>query len=354
MTSLTLAEIAAQLGGTLNGDSTIRVSGANIIRDAGPGDLTFAQGPKHLEQLAASQAAAAIVPRGQYTGSLPVIEVDEPEAAFVQIVRQFRPVDQVPSREISPAADVHPTASIADGVTIAAGVMIAADVRIGAGSQLHSGVQVMTGVTIGENCLIFPLVTLYQHTVIGDRVVLHAGATLGAYGFGYKAGQQGLELCQQLGNVVIEDDVEIGSCSTIDRGTYGATRIGAGTKIDNQVQIGHNCRIGKHNLLCAQVGIAGSTSTGDFVVMAGQVGIKDHVHIGEHVQIGAQAGIMDDLAANARYVGSPAMPERQQMKIFAVMRQLPEMRKQMRVLQRELDELRDGLAGDDQAAQDAA
>ena len=162
--------------------------------------------------------------------------------------------------------DVHPLATIGD------------DVTIGAGSTIHSGVHIMAGSQIGEDVTIFPNAVLYENTVVGPRCLIHAGAVLGAYGFGYEQVEGRHRLTAQLGNVVLGADVEVGAGTTIDRGTYGPTVIGEGTKIDNLVMVAHNCHIGRHNMLCSQVGIAGSTTTGDYVVMAGQVGVRDHVH----------------------------------------------------------------------------
>jgi UDP-3-O-[3-hydroxymyristoyl] glucosamine N-acyltransferase len=181
---------------------------------------------------------------------------------------------------------------------------------------------------------------LYESTVVGDRCIIHAGAVIGAYGFGYVSSPQGHVLGEQLGHVEIGDDVEIGACATIDRGTWGATRIGNGTKMDNQVQIGHNCQIGPHNLLCSQVGIAGSCRTGSFVVMAGQVGIADHINISDHSVLCAKAGVMEDLEGGQTWLGAPAKPIREQMQIFATLPRLPEIRRELRNLARQVEAMK--------------
>ncbi len=213
------------------------------------------------------------------------------------------------------------------------------EVTIAAGTTIHSGAQVMAGCRIGENVTIFPGAVLYEDTVVGNDCLIHAGAVIGAFGFGYRQQEGQHQLSAQLGNVVIGDRVEVGANSTIDRGTYGSTRIGDGTKIDNLVQIAHNCQIGKHNLLCAQVGIAGSTSTGDYVVMAGQVGVRDHVHIGTGARIGAMAGVSNDIAPGVVAFGAPATPERDQKVLLASLAKLPEMRKQFKQVRKTLREL---------------
>ena len=235
-------------------------------------------------------------------------------------------------------------------VTIHPGAFIGEDVQIGSGCVIFPNATVLAGTKLGANTVIFPNVVLYEHSIVGERCLIHAGAVIGAYGFGYKSSTKH-ELSAQLGNVVIGDDVEIGSNATIDRGTWDSTLIGDGTKLDNLVMIGHNCKIGKHNLFCSQVGIAGSTETGDYVVMAGQVGIGDHLEIGDKVTIAAQSGVMNNLASNKVYLGSPAIPARDQMQIHATVAKLPEMRKQLRSLQKAVDQL---IASSVDFANDAA
>ena len=194
----------------------------------------------------------------------------------------------------------------------------------------------MAGCRIADQVTIFPRVVLYENTIVGSRTTIHAGAVIGAYGFGYEQSAQGHRLTPQLGHVIIESDVDIGANSTIDRGTYGATLIGQGTKLDNQVMIGHNCRIGRHNLLCAQVGIAGSCTTGDYVVMAGQVGVRDHIEIGDHVIIGAKSGVSENLLAPGTYLGAPAVPVRQEIQMLMARQKLPGMVRDLRRLEKTL------------------
>jgi UDP-3-O-[3-hydroxymyristoyl] glucosamine N-acyltransferase len=189
---------------------------------------------------------------------------------------------------------------------------------------------------LGDDVTLYPNAVLYDGTVLGSRVIVHANAVVGADGFGYRF-QGGRHVkVPQFGHVEIGDDVEIGACTTVDRGTFQATRIGEGTKIDNLVQVGHNCHIGKHNLLVSQMGIAGSSSTGDYVVIAGQVGIADHVHIGDRVLIGAKAGVTKDVPAGERMLGAPATPEREQKRILMSLEKLPEIRRELRRLKQHL------------------
>jgi len=296
-------------------------------------------GNEKNRELAGCRAAAVVAPRALAPERLPAIQVDDVHGAFAKIVAHFRPARSAARIGISPAAVVSPTAMIADDVEVHPLATIGDDVRIGPGTTIHSGVRVMAGCKIGPQVTIFPNAVIYEDTVIGPRCIIHAGAVLGAYGFGYHFVEGRHVLAGQLGNVQLGADVEIGAGSTIDRGTYGPTVIGEGTKIDDLVMVAHNCRIGRHNMLCAQVGIAGSTTTGDYVVMAGQAGVRDHVDIGAGAMLGAKAGVMHDVPEGARVVGIPATPEREQMVKQAVLSRLPEMRQQLKKLQRTVDQL---------------
>jgi UDP-3-O-[3-hydroxymyristoyl] glucosamine N-acyltransferase len=334
MMAISLGELARLLDGELCGDSQLMVTGADTLRDAGDGEITFLDQAKLLGKLAESRASAVVVPRGIRPQGIAYISVDHVQTSFARIVALFRPAVQEQRSGVHPSAVVSPSARLGEDVVVHAHAVIGEHVQIGSGARIHSGVRIMSGCQLGEQVVLFPNVVLYENTVIGARSILHANAVIGAYGFGYHQVNGRHQLSAQLGNVVIGEDVEIGACSTIDRGTYGATRIGDGTKIDNQVQIAHNCRIGRRNLICSQVGIAGSTTTGDDVVMAGQVGVRDHVHIGAGAMLGAKAGVMNDVPDGAAYLGIPATPERQQMLIQAALHKLPELKKQLKALQR--------------------
>ena len=240
---------------------------------------------------------------------------------------------------ISPQATVSSTAIIAEDVDIFPGAYIGDDVEIGCGSIIYPNVTILDRSKIGANVRVFPSVVLYEDTVVGDRSIIHGGAVIGGYGFGYKSSPDGHALSPQLGNVVIGADVEIGSNSTIDRGTFESTTIGEGTKLDDQVMIGHNCQIGRHNLLCSQVGVAGSCTTGDFVVMGGQVGLADHLNIGNEVFLHAKCGVMYDVPDGSAMLGAPALPIRQEMQFIAIKQKLPEMKKQIRRLEKQLEKL---------------
>jgi UDP-3-O-[3-hydroxymyristoyl] glucosamine N-acyltransferase len=335
----TLAELAVMVDGRLIGNGNLVISGAAPLRDAEPGEITLIDGIERCHCLDDCRASAVIAPRSVVPKDFPTIQVDNIHEAFARILNSFRPPRSCPHIGISPAAFVHPTAKIDAGADIHPFATVGAEVEIGPGSTIHSGVQIMAGSKIAADVTIFPNAVLYEDTVVGPRCTIHACAVLGAFGFGYSCVNGQHHLSAQLGHVVLEADVEIGAGTTIDRGTYGPTVIGEGTKIDDQVMIAHNCHIGRHNLLCSQVGIAGSTSTGDYVVLAGQVGVRDHVRIGDRAVLGAMAGVINDVPAGARMVGIPATPEREQMVKQAALAKLPEMRKQLKAMQATIDKL---------------
>lgn len=335
-----LQELAKSVNGKVAGEAQAEISGTATIARSSPGDITFAQSQKHYDEFLASDAEAVVVSADiELDDSRNAIIVDEPLKSFTELVAQFRPPATREPVGISPKAIVSETAEIADGVCIHPGAVVMDGTKIGAGTVIFPNVTVMEDCTIGSNCTLFPNCTLYEHTVVGDRVVLHAGVVLGTWGFGYRSSATGHELSAQLGNVVIGNDVELGANTTIDRGTFDSTKVGDGTKMDDQVMVGHNCEIGKHNLFCSQVGIAGSCTTGDFVVMGGQVGLGDHLDIGSNVAIGAKSGLMHDVEPNQRVQGIPARPARQTMQIMAITAKLPEMRKEIKRLQKQFDAL---------------
>ncbi len=336
MSSHTLKSLHERVGGELHGDASTQITGVAIIRDATPGDITLAGDAKFSESLKDCDASAVIVAKGVSSHGLPCIEVEDLHAAFMIITQLFRPAPRVPARTISPAAHVSDTAQTGENPSIAANVVVEDGVVLGDNVTLHAGVVVMEGSVIGNDTTIFPNAVIYENSKIGDRCIIHASAVIGAYGFGYDSSAAGHVLSAQLGNVEIGNDVEVGACVTIDRGTYTPTTIGDGSKLDNQVQIAHNCRIGRHNMICSQVGIAGSCTTGDFVVLAGQVGIGDHITINDGGVCGAQAGIMQDVPAGTTVIGSPARPARQQFGIFGAMAKLPAMRRELRALSRDV------------------
>lgn len=334
--TLSLAEIASLVDGRLIGDGNLSCSGANPPAQAGDNDITMLDDPRHSSEIIQSESIAVIVDAHVDSIQQAQIVVADPHFAFATVVAHFRPPITTDLYTDLLSAD----RSIAESATVDPSALVGAEVTIGQRSRVMPGAVIMPRCKIGDDCVIHANVTLYSYSELSDRVVIHAGSVIGANGFGYRL-QNGRHVATaQLGYVAIESDVEVGAGVTIDRGTYGATRIGEGTKIDNQVQIAHNCQIGRHNLLCSQVGIAGSCTTGDYVIMAGQVGLKDHVHLGDHAIIGAQSGVMDNLQGDNTYLGSPATIQRDQLQIWAIQRKLPEMRRELRQLRRELDQMK--------------
>jgi UDP-3-O-[3-hydroxymyristoyl] glucosamine N-acyltransferase len=341
-----LSELAALVGGDLQGNGDLEIVGAAPLHNATPTDITFLDKMERIGLLKESNPGAVVIPKNLPLEGYSAIRVDQVLEAFETIVKHFCPPRQTTRTGISEAAIVSESANIAEGVDIGPCAVIGDDVHIGPGCRIHGGVHIMAGSRLEESVVIFPNAVLYENTLVGPRCIIHAGALIGAYGFGYDSDSGVHILASQLGNVVLGADVEVGSGSTIDRGAYGPTIIGEGTKIDNLVMIAHNCRIGKHNLICAQVGIAGSTTTGDYVVLAGQVGVRDHVHIGSRAVLGAMSGVMSNVPEDARMVGIPATPEKEQMRKQAALSRLPEMRRQLRLIQVAVDRFLQNEQGD--------
>ena len=346
---ITLGDVAAAIAGTLVGPATTPLAGAATLETAGPDEIALVDAADKLHLLAKSRCGAAIVPAGTGPLDRPTIEVADVHAAFAATIVRFRPPRPRTRTGVSPQAAVDASARIAADVDIHPFATVAADVEIGPGATIHSGVRLMAGCRVGGGTEIFPNAVLYENTIVGCGCIIHANAVLGAHGFGYRPTAAGYVLSAQLGWVEVADGVEIGAGTTIDRGTYGPTVIGAGTKIDNLVMIAHNCRLGRHNMICSQVGVAGSTTTGDWVVMAGQVGVRDHVHIGDRAVLGARSGVSCDIEAGKTVLGEPAIELRDRKLQLATMSKLPEMRKELKQLHARLEALERGR-GDAAAA----
>lgn len=334
--SVTLRQLADLVRGELLGDGDVLIEAARSLREAQAGDITFVEHDRHAHLLHECQASAAVVSAAVPANGLALIRVADPLAAFIAIVRHLHGRPEPPPHGIDPRAYVHPTAQVGPDASIYPFAYVGEGSVIGARCRLYSGAVVGRFCRLGDDVTLYPHAVLYDDTILGDRVMVHANAVLGADGFGYRF-QGGRHVkVPQLGRVEVASDAEIGACTTIDRGTFQATRIGEGTKIDNLVQVAHNCKIGKHNLFVSQMGIAGSSSTGDYVVVAGQVGIVDHVHVGDRAMIGGQAGVTKDVPAGQRMLGSPATPERDQKRILMSMEKLPELRRDVRRIKQHL------------------
>jgi UDP-3-O-[3-hydroxymyristoyl] glucosamine N-acyltransferase len=324
----TVGGIARAVGGQVLGDERVEVTGLASIRSASPGDLVFVEVARDLGSALHSNAAAVIA--GSFaeteTSSKPLLISSHPRLAFARAAALLRGQSER-TPEIDPRAIILPSASVAASANIEPWTFVGVDAVIGQHTWIGAGCVIGTGVLIGQECKIYPRVTIYPGTRIGDRVIVHAGAVLGSDGFGYvcdpATGRH--EKFPQLGRLHIEDDVEIGANTTIDRGALEITRIGRGTKIDNLVHIGHNCDLGENVIVAAQAGFSGSIAIEDNVVIGGQVGIGEHAHIEEGVLLGGQAGVLPKKVLRGKGVpfwGTPAKPLREYLRSLAALAKL--------------------------------
>lgn len=352
MKGLTVRELAARLGGDVERDGDRTITGVNAPGDAGPSDLIFVASASYRDQLFASSAGAALLPAGlDAPETMAVIRVANPLLAMAIAIDLLIPVRPA-ARGISDRAIVDVTAEVDPTASIDPGCLVGAATKIGARTHLRAGATIGDGVVIGDDCLIYSGAHIYDHVRIGHRVIIHAGAVIGADGFGFvpeplPAGGRADEpyrhrKIRQVGTVVIEDDVEIGANTTIDRAMLSETRVGRGTKIDNGVMVGHNCVIGRHCVIVSQVGLSGSVELGDYVTIAGQAGIIGHVKIGDHAMVGSQAGVTRDVAAKTAVLGAPAVDVKVAYKALPIIAHLPELRRLVRTLERRVAALESG------------
>lgn len=338
--NISLNEIAKEIDGVVVGDGTIVVHSIAPLESALEDSLVWADNEAYFDRAELSSARAILTNLSMKEGSKPSIRVRNPKLALISILKLFHP-------EKALSIGIHETAVLGDNVTIHKNVYIGPYVVIGRNSIVHENTRIESHVAlgqdveIGESSVIYPKVTVYDGVKIGNRVQIHAGAVVGSDGFGYVA-QNGEHLkIPHAGTVVIEDDVEIGANTTIDRATLGMTRIGKGTKIDNLVQIAHSVKLGEHNILCAFTGIAGSSTSGDRVIFAADVGVGDHVRIDNDVVLGPRTGVPSNkhLKSGIVYLGAPARPKDKALEHELGMTRLPHMRKHLKALASRVDEL---------------
>lgn len=334
-----LGELAELVGGRVSGDATIRICGVASLDSAGSGEITFLANPKRRSLLLQSQASAIVVP-GKLAGTIdrPLLLVDNPYLAFARLLTFFR-VPAFRAEGILPGAQVHPEAVIAEDVTISPGCVVGAGAFVGSGTILHPNVVLYPHVVVGQDCILHAGSIVREYCQLGDRVILQPGALVGSDGFGFAPDGDAYVKIPQVGRVIIEDDVEVGASSTIDRGTLGETRIGRGSKIDNLVQVAHNVKVGENCILVSQMGIAGSTHVGDHCTFGGQSAVSGHLRIGNNVTIAGRGGVTNDVAEGASLAGLPAIPHRDWLKASASLSHLPDLRREVSKLKQKLAEL---------------
>lgn len=343
--SITLKQVAARIGGTLHGAESLCIEDVASLPRSRPGTITYLESKKQLTHLKKSAPQALITTEeladkvNQFAPDCAVITVADPQSAFIELMLYFRPLPVQRSAEISPRAFVCDSASIGDNCIVMPNAYIGKNVKLGNHCEIYPGAVLQEGCVLGDNCIVHANAVLYRDVILHDRVMIHANSVIGADGFGYRFKHGRFEKLPHTGSVIIESDVEIGACTTIDRGMIEDTVIGQGTKLDNLVQVAHNCRIGKHNVLASQVGIAGSCSTGDYVQMGGQAGLADHIRISDRVKIGAKAGVVSDLPPDQNFHGIPAIPEKDALRNHFSIQRLPELREQLKQLSARVAEL---------------
>jgi UDP-3-O-[3-hydroxymyristoyl] glucosamine N-acyltransferase len=340
MVKTTLSNLAKLVGGKILGDAAAQIVGVAPFESATANDITVAGTNKYLKQLDTSPAAAIIVPRHITADSLNLLQVDHPLVAFAKVIGHFHPASIF-------TPGIHPSAEIGDNVVCGSDVFIGAcavignGVRIGDRAQIHTGVVIADDVVMGDDVSVFPNVTILKGCRIGNRVTIHAGTVIGSDGFGFAPDGVAYHKIPHVGTVQIDDDVDIGANNTIDRATFGKTRICRGVKTDNLVHIAHNVVVGENSVLVAQVGISGSVTIGSNVILAGQAGVAGHLTIGDRAVIGPQAGIAKDVSEGQSVIGSPALAPRKFFRIQRIVNSLPELKKRLEALEKKMQKIDD-------------
>lgn len=328
-TSYSVGDLAQRLGGKIHGRGDLSISGINSLAQAGPGEITFITTARYARQWPGSRASAALIPDALVAhvpaNERAIIAVPDAELAVVTLLELFKPPEPLPDLGIHPSAVIHPDARLGADVRIGPHVSVDRNAFIGDGVVLHAGVRIYAEAAIGAGSVLHANVVVRHRCRIGRGVVLHQGVAIGADGFGYRPDPSGRGLLKvpQIGNVVIEDGVEIGANSCVDRAKFGSTVIGAGTKIDNLCQIAHNCRIGRSCIIAGQSGVAGSTVLGDGVVLGGQVGIIDHLNLGDQARVAAKSAVFRDIPPGESWAGMPAENGQAMLRQWASVRKLP-------------------------------
>ena len=330
---ITVAQVAELLHGEVAGDASVELTGFAPAAVARAGDLTFAEQEAYFASAEASQAAAILV-AGNFTSALKVvIRVANARVALARVLPLFFPLE-TQTAGIHPTAAIHDSAQIDPTAHVGAHCVISPRVKVGARAALLGGNHLGADCVIGDDTCLHPNVVIYARSQIGCRVTIHAGTVIGSDGYGYVLDEGKHRKVLQVGTVIVQDDVEIGACVTVDRGALGPTTIGRGTKIDNLVQVGHNVSIGEQCLIVSQAGIAGSTKLGNYCTLAGQAGLSGHLKIGNHVTVSAQSGVMRDIPDGQKVLGAPALPDKEAKRLMIAMQRLPDALRRLSELER--------------------
>jgi UDP-3-O-[3-hydroxymyristoyl] glucosamine N-acyltransferase len=320
---MTVNELAAAIGAEVVGDSSVVVSSASTLEDAQAGQISFLSNRKYMKQLETTRESAVIVAPGVKQEGVTLLKTADPYFAFAQAVVALHGHRKHPHSGVHPKAHVDATAAVGEGTVVYPGAFVGPRAKI------------------GRDCILYANAVIYNDCVLGDRVIVHAGAAIGQDGFGYATHKGVHHKIPQVGNVVLEDDVEIGANTCIARAALGSTVIAKGTKVDALVMVGHGTKVGDHSILVAQVGIAGSCTIGHHVTMAGQAGVAGHLKIGNLVTVAAQTGVMADIEDQTVVIGSPAMPASHARRVYTIFTQLPELLERVKKLEAEVGELGD-------------
>lgn len=337
---LTLAEIAQLVNGVLDGDGTIKIHDVAKIEEAQPGEISFISNPKYAKFIETTRASAVIVSADFPPAKHPTIRTQNPYFSFLKILVMFHPGEEAVALGIHRSAVIDETAKIGANCRIGACVVVDKNCQIGENVTLYPGVVIGRNVQVGYNTVLHANVVLRERVRIGNNVIIHSGAVIGSDGFGFAREGEHYHKIPQVGIVIVEDDVEIGSNCSIDRATLGHTIIRKGAKLDNLIQVAHNVEIGEHTVIAAQTGISGSTKIGHHVVVAGQVGIVGHIEVGNNTTIAAQSGVSKSLPADSVFFGYPARPIMQAKREEVALRKLPELLKRISELETMVKELK--------------
>jgi len=338
----TAKQIAAYVQGRVEGDENAAVHTFAKIEEGVPGAISFLSNPKYTHFIYDTKSTIVLVDESVQLEQPVQATLIRVKSAYESVARLLQLYESVKPRKtgIDPLAFISPTAKVGDNCYVGAFAYVGDGVTIGKDSQIYPHTVICDGASLGEGCLLYPNVTVYHGCKLGNRVTIHAGTVIGADGFGFAPSAEGYDKIPQIGIVTIEDDVEIGANSCVDRSTMGSTYIRKGVKLDNLVQIAHNCEVGENTVMSAQVGLAGSTKVGRWCMFGGQSGLSGHLTVADRTNLGGQTGVMSSIKESGSYIGSPAEDPKRFFKAYAVYRQLPDLYKQINEMKKEIEELK--------------